>query len=64
MTRKVYKSAMGKPVDLGSLILQNEGVRAVGNMNVNARGDQLNSDNRVIETKNQRVQKQHQKQCF
>jgi hypothetical protein len=55
---------MGKPVDLGSLILQNEGVRAVGNMNVNARGDQLNSDNRVIETKNQRVQKQHQKQCF
>ena len=52
MTRKVYKSAMGKPVDLGSLILQNEGVRAVGNMNVNARGDLLDGNNRVIDQKN------------
>ena len=39
MTRKVYKSAMGQPIDLGALLLQNEQDRAVGNMNVNARGD-------------------------
>ena len=61
MTRKVYKSAMGKPVDLGSLILQNESVRAVGNMNVNARGDLLDSSNRVIDQKNRQVQRQYQR---
>ena len=62
MTSRVYKTAQGKTLDLGQLVLQNEHIRAVGNMNVNARGDRLNSDNRVIETKNQRVQKQNQKQ--
>lgn len=62
MTNKIYKSAQGKVVDLGALILENESVRAVGNMNVNARGDLLDSANRVIETKNKRVQKQYSKQ--
>jgi hypothetical protein len=61
MTRKVYKSAMGKAVDLGSLILQNEGVRAVGNMNVNARGDLLDGGNRVIDQKNRQAQRQYQR---
>lgn len=62
MTRKVYKSAMGKPVDIGALMLQNEQVRAVGNMNVNARGDVLDSGNRVIDQKNRQVQRQYKKQ--
>lgn len=61
MTRKVYKSAMGKTVDLGSLILQNEGTRAVGNMNVNARGDVLDGNNRVIDQKNRQVQRQYKR---
>jgi len=62
MTQKIYKTARGKVVDLGSLILQNENVRAVGNMNVNARGDILDSTNQVIERKNRQVQKQYKKQ--
>ena len=62
MTRKIYRSAMGKEVDLGALLLQNEHVRAVGNMNVNARGDKLDSENRVVETRSQTVQKQYKKQ--
>jgi hypothetical protein len=41
MSQKIYKSAQGKVVDLGTLMLQNESVRAVGNMGVNARGDVL-----------------------
>jgi hypothetical protein len=61
MTRKVYKSAMGRDVDLGALLLQNEHTRAVGNMNVNARGDLLDSANKVIDTKNRRVQRQYKK---
>jgi hypothetical protein len=61
MTRKVYKSAMGKSVDLGALLLQNEHVRAVGNMNVNARGDLLDSSNKVIDSKNRQAQRQYQR---
>ena len=59
MTNKIYKSAQGKSVDLGTIMLQNEHVRAVGNMNVNARGDIVDSSNKVIETKSRQVQKQN-----
>jgi len=62
MTRKVYKSAMGKTVDLGSLILQNEQVRAVGNMGVNAVGDVVDSTNQVIDQRNRQVQRQYHRQ--
>jgi hypothetical protein len=62
MTRKVYKSAMGKTVDLGALLLQNETIRAVGNMNVNARGDLVDSSNTVIDQKNRQVQRQYSRQ--
>ena len=53
---------MGKTVDLGALLLQNENVRAVGNMNINARGDILDSNNRVTEPKNRQVQGKYRKQ--
>jgi len=62
MSQKIYKSAMGRTIDLGALILENEHTRAVGNMNVNARGDILDSANRVIESKNKQVQKQYSRQ--
>jgi len=62
MTKKIYKTSRGKTVDLGALILQNENVRAVGNMNVNARGDVLDSSDRVIDSKNNQIQRQNQRQ--
>lgn len=62
MSRKIYRSAMGKPVDMGALFLQNENTRAVGNMNVNARGDILDSANRVVETKTRQVQRKYRRQ--
>lgn len=52
---------MGKTVDMGALMLQNEGIRAVGNMSVNARGDQLNSANKVIDRKTQQINRQNKK---
>ena len=55
MTQKVYRSAQGKLVDLGALEAQNQHVRAVGNMNVNARGDKLDADGNVISTRAQQV---------
>jgi hypothetical protein len=62
MTNEVYRSANGKTVDMGALRLQNEKVRAVGNMRVNARGDVINDNNDVIRTRNEQVSKQYQKQ--
>lgn len=62
MTSKVYKSAMGKTVDLGALILQNEQVRAVGNMGVNAAGDFVDESNKVIDARNKQVQRQYKRQ--
>lgn len=59
MTNKIYKTAQGKSIDLGTIILKNEHVRAVGNMNVNARGDVLDQANNVIETKPQLIKRQN-----
>lgn len=41
MSKKVYKTALGKGLDIDMLRAQNENVIAVGNMHVNARGDEL-----------------------
>ena len=62
MTKQVYKTAQGKTIDMGSLALQNEHVRAVGNMKVNARGDELDDAGRVINTKPQQVNQQYNQQ--
>lgn len=62
MTRKIYRTAQGKMVDIGALYLKNENVRAVGNMNVNARGDVIDSNNRAIDTRNQQVSRRYKKQ--
>ena len=62
MTRKTYRTAQGKIVDLGALQLQNEHVRAVGNMGVNARGDLIDGWNRPVDSRNQQVAKQYKKQ--
>ena len=45
---KNYRSAMGKNVDMGALLAKNENTRAVGNMKVNARGDTIDSQGRII----------------
>ncbi len=60
MTKRIYKTAQGKTIDLGALILQNENTRAVGNMNVNTRGDLVDSTNQPIDKKNRQVQRQYQ----
>ena len=49
MSNNIYKTAQGKSLDLGQVQMQNETVRAVGNMGVNARGDRLDSQNQIIE---------------
>ena len=60
MTKK-HITALGVPFDMASLRTKNEKVRAVGNMNVNARGDVIDSNNNVINDSNKRVNVMYQK---
>jgi hypothetical protein len=46
---------MGKPVDMAALRQKNKNTRAVGNMNVNAAGDTVDSNNEVISDSTSRV---------
>ena len=62
MTKRVYRTAQGKVVDLGALQLQNENVRAVGNMKVNARGDLLDHNNNPMSRRPQQVGRQYNRQ--
>ena len=62
MSKEIYKSANGKAVDMGALRQKNETVRAVGNMKINARGDLINEENEVIQTRNQQINNQYNKQ--
>lgn len=62
MTRRVYRTAQGKVVDLGAIQLQNEETRAVGNMNVNARGDLIDHQNRPVARRPGQVKKQYDRQ--
>ena len=62
MTRRIYRTAQGKTVDIGALQLRNENVRTVGNQKVNARGDLIDSNNRPVVTRNQQVAKQYGRQ--
>jgi hypothetical protein len=48
----VYKTARGKAINIDKIKLSNEGVVAVGNMKVNARGDLLGAGGQVIAGRN------------
>jgi len=61
MSNRLYRSAMGKQVDMSILRAKNEKERAVGNMNVNARGDIIDSNNDIITDKNNRINVMYQK---
>ena len=55
----VRRTAMGEGVDMDMLRLANETTIAIGNMKVNARGDQLGSGGKVIKTRAQVMSEHH-----
>lgn len=46
--KAIYRSMQGKEVDLNRLMNQNELTMAVGNVKVNARGDELGAGGKII----------------
>lgn len=55
-----HRSAMGRPVDMSQIVARNERTRAVGNMKVNARGDTIDSQGRVVVPVTQKVGARYQ----
>ena len=52
---KNYRTAMGKSVDMSALASRNEHTRAVGNMRVNARGDTIDANGRIVKPVTEKV---------
>lgn len=56
-----YRTAMGKTIDMASLVAKNEKVRAVGNMSVNARGDTIDAQGKIVVPATKKVSDTYQK---
>ena len=53
--RKLYRTMQGRMVDIEKLRASNENVKAVGNMNVNARGDVLGTGGQIVKSKEEQM---------
>jgi hypothetical protein len=50
---KLYTSLQGKQIDMEKLGLKNETTPAVGNVRMNARGDELGPGGKIVKTREQ-----------
>ncbi len=55
MTRRVYRTMQGREVDMDQLLQKNETIPAVGNVRMNARGDELGQGGKVVKTREEIV---------
>lgn len=53
---KTYTSMQGKEIDMEKLSIRHELTPAVGNMRVNARGDELGPNGEIVRTREQILQ--------
>lgn len=53
MAKRTHRTAAGKVIDMDAIKLANEEVIAVGNMKVNARGDELGNGGKIVKSRNQ-----------
>jgi len=56
-----YRTAMGKMLDMSILTSKNEMTRAVGNLKVNARGDTIDAEGRIVKPVNSKVNENYAK---
>jgi hypothetical protein len=58
---KTQRTMRGKEIDLEKLSLRNETTPAVGNVRVNARGDELGPGGKIIKTREQILEEYYKK---
>ena len=59
---KIYRTMQGDQVDIEALFRKNELTVAVGNMQANARGDELGPRGTVVKTREQKAREYYQRQ--
>ena len=52
----VYRTMQGKEIDMDKLMRQNELVPAIGNMKINARGDEIGAGGKIVRKREEVVQ--------
>jgi hypothetical protein len=58
--KRMYRTMQGRMIDIEKLRASNEDVRAVGNMNVNARGDVLGPGGKIATSKEKIIKKYYE----
>ena len=58
--KRMYRTMQGRMIDIEKLRASNEDVRAVGNMNVNARGDVLGPGGKIVTSKEKIIKKYYE----
>ena len=48
---RIYRTMQGKEIDMAALAAKNETMPAVGNVRVNARGDELGPNGQIVKTR-------------
>lgn len=60
--KQVYRSMQGREVDMHKLAMQHETTVAVGNVKVNARGDELGPGGKIIKKREDVLRETNRKQ--
>jgi hypothetical protein len=58
---KLYRTLQGKEVDMEKLGLKNETIPAVGNVRMNARGDELGLGGKIVKTREEMLKEYYAK---
>jgi len=57
--RKMYRTMQGKEIDLDKLRIKNENTLAVGNAKMNARGDELGANGKIVKKREETTVEYH-----
>ena len=57
----VYRTMQGKEIDMDKLMRQNELVPAIGNMKINARGDEIGTGGKIVRKREEVVAAYYEK---
>lgn len=58
---RTYRTMQGKEIDMEKLSLKNETTIAVGNVRMNARGDELGAGGKIVKTREQVLAEYYEK---
>lgn len=53
--KRIYRTMQGREIDMDQLIAKNETMPAIGNVRMNARGDELGPTGEIIRTKEEKM---------